>query len=102
VTRIEVAPLGAVFELDPTETLIEAAWRAGYYWPTVCGGRGECGVCRCEIVAGAASAAPMEPRESRLLTALGAAKAGKTIRLACQLKAAGNLKVLRPGMRKKD
>jgi 2Fe-2S ferredoxin len=33
------------------ETLMAAALRAGYRWPTVCGGLAECGACAVRIAA---------------------------------------------------
>ena len=48
---VRVEPIGVTFRLAEGETLIQAAWRQGYDWPTVCGGRAECTACHVLIEA---------------------------------------------------
>jgi ferredoxin, 2Fe-2S len=43
--RIRVEPLGVTFELEAGETLMAAATRAGYVWPTICKGSAQCNRC---------------------------------------------------------
>ena len=38
---IRVEPSGIEINANPDETIMEAAIRAGYKWPTVCGGDGQ-------------------------------------------------------------
>jgi 2Fe-2S ferredoxin len=45
MATVTVEPLGVEFDTRPDETLMEAAHRAGLYWPTVCGGNGYCNRC---------------------------------------------------------
>ena len=49
VVHVTVEPLGAVLDVRPGETLIQAAWRHGYRWPTICGGGAACGLCYIEL-----------------------------------------------------
>ena len=73
-------------EVDPGESLLEAAWRAGLDWPTLCYGQAECGVCRVEIVSGHALVAPMSDEERQALRArLAPSQGGPDVRLACRL-----------------
>ncbi len=73
------------------ETLMAAAERSGYRWPTVCGGLAECGTCAVRIVGAAPDGLPppAAPEADRLAT-LPDRKlhpdAG--FRLACQLRPA--------------
>ncbi|CUU58962.1 2Fe-2S iron-sulfur cluster binding domain-containing protein [Parafrankia irregularis] len=50
---VRVEPLGVELTVESGETIIEAAWRLGYHWPTTCHGQGACTVCRLEVVRGA-------------------------------------------------
>ena len=43
--RVVVRPSGSTFEAEPGETIMAAALRNGYWWPTTCNGRAECAVC---------------------------------------------------------
>ena len=40
---VRVEPAGVDIPVDDGETLMAAAVRAGYRWPTVCGGQAQCG-----------------------------------------------------------
>jgi ferredoxin len=42
---VRVEPAGIELDVAPGETVMAAAVRSGYRWPTVCGGLAECGVC---------------------------------------------------------
>ena len=48
--RVRVDPSGIWLDVHDGETLMVAARRAGYRWPTICGGQADCGVCAVEIV----------------------------------------------------
>ena len=47
---VRVEPRGIDIEAEEGETIMAAALRAGYHWPTVCNGQGTCRVCRVEVV----------------------------------------------------
>ena len=60
---VHVEPIGVDLELAPGETIIEAAWRYGYHWPTVCYGQAECTVCHVEVQSGAEHLTPVDDEE---------------------------------------
>ena len=94
---VRVEPIGIDLEVMPGETVMQAAERRGYYWPTVCGGVTECGACRCEVQSGAELAGSAEGREIQVLRGIGLS-AGR-FRLACCLVPVGPLVVLKVGVR---
>ena len=99
---VHVGPIDVTFKLGPDETLIAAAWREGYYWPTVCGGRGECTACHVIIEDGAANAVPPERIEDLVLAPVIARRDPRlTIRLACQLKVRGPVRVRKKAVRRR-
>jgi len=84
VVTVRVEPAGIELDVAPGETVMAAATRNGYVWPTVCGGRAECGVCVLKVLA-SNGLPPPEPLEAARLGALPLA-AGTEWRLACQLR----------------
>lgn len=82
--RIE--PLGEVVTVDPGESLLDAAWRAGLDWPTTCYGQAECGACRVEVVSGHVHVIPASDEErDALRTRIAPSQAGRNVRLACRI-----------------
>jgi 2Fe-2S ferredoxin len=94
---ITVEPDRIVLALAPGETLIEAAWRLGYVWPTTCYGQAECTACHVEIVDGGEHASPVQDDEAAALAVLGARR--QSVRLACRLKFNGDAVVRKRGVR---
>ena len=43
--KITIQPLNRTIEAQEGETIMEAAWADGLYWPTTCGGQGICTSC---------------------------------------------------------
>lgn len=99
---VRVEPLGDHVEVLPGETLIEAAWRSGYYWPTVCGGRAECTSCVTRLLAGGADARSPDQRESGQLERVRR-RTGDLgpIRLACCFRPVGDVVVEKKGVRRR-
>lgn len=97
MTIARVEPLGIALEMNAGETVMQAAERAGYYWPTVCGGVAECGACLCEVRDGGERADVPTERELRVLKEIGAE--GGQSRLACCLEAKGSITVFKEGVR---
>ncbi|HXW35717.1 MAG TPA: 2Fe-2S iron-sulfur cluster-binding protein [Acidimicrobiales bacterium] len=94
---VRVEPEAIVLTVEPGETLIEAAWRLGYVWPTTCYGQAECTACHVEIITGEEHASAVGDDEAAALTLLG--KSGRRWRLACRLKLAGDAVVRKRGVR---
>jgi chlorosome envelope protein X len=97
---IRVEPAGVELVLEDGETLFLAAGRAGYKWPTICGGQGTCRTCFVRIQEGAENCSPMEPLETEAIHALRQPLDGST-RLACQLRTTGPVTVTKRGVRRR-
>ncbi len=96
MTRVRVEPLGADLEPEPGESVIEAAWRLGYQWPTTCWGQAECMLCRVDVIAGEEATVPQgADEELALRTRLPASAQRPGLRLACRLQVRGDGVVLR-------
>lgn len=98
ITRVE--PLGVDLDVEEGETIMEAALRHGYRWPTICGGNASCGACCLKILRGAQYCSPPLARELERLAAIGMPSgADGSRRLACELKVEGPIVVHMPGVR---
>jgi 2Fe-2S ferredoxin len=97
---VHVEPLGVEFEVEPGETIIEAAWRLGYDWPTRCYGMAECTYCAVEVVGGGQNLSPVEEEEKGVLehrmTSFGPDLT--RFRLACRAQPTGEVTVRREGV----
>ncbi|MCU0259818.1 MAG: (2Fe-2S)-binding protein [Ilumatobacteraceae bacterium] len=97
---VRVEPLGVTFHLAPGETLMTAAQRAGYWWPTICKGSAQCNRCAVQVIDGAG----LEPRSAVELAGLRAVRwlsgqEDERDRLACQLTASGPATVFKRGVK---
>jgi 2Fe-2S ferredoxin len=97
MTLVRVDPNGIVLDVRADESLIEAAWRLGYEWPTTCYGQAECTTCAFELIDGADHASPVGPDEAAALGALGAGR--RALRLACRVRFHGDAVVRKRGVR---
>jgi ferredoxin len=61
---IQVEPTGISFETYADETIMAAAIRNGYTWPTNCGGQGTCKTCVFMILEGEDNLTEIEPWEA--------------------------------------
>ena len=79
---------------------MEAATAAGYYWPTVCGGKGTCRTCYATVLSDGASLSPIGAWEAEGLASLGlpGTQTG-AVRLACQAQVRGAVTVRKSGVR---
>jgi 2Fe-2S ferredoxin len=84
VVTVRVEPDGIELDVALGETVMAAAVRSGWVWPTVCGGLAECGVCVLKVLASGALPSPA-PLEQGRLDALPLARRAEW-RLACQLR----------------
>jgi ferredoxin len=95
---VRVEPGGHEILVNAGESLLDAALRQGYRWPTLCNGAGECTICFVKMLAGADNVAPAEPAERDRLDECG--RTDPDLRLACQLEVSGPITVLKRGLRK--
>lgn len=97
--RVTVQPQGHVFEAYVGETIMDAARRNGFHWPTTCGGNAECTTCACVVLTDRAALAPMGRAERfALADARGKAVLDTPTRLACQALVVADLTVRKPGV----
>ena len=71
-------------------TVLEASWLLGSPHASVGGGRGRCSTCRVRVAGAGSSLPPPGPEEARVLARVGAPS---DIRLACQLRPTGAVRV---------
>ncbi len=96
---VTVQPAGYRIELSTGETIMGGARARGYYWPTTCGGKGECTTCACLVLAGEANLSPMSRFESySLVEGRGRLILKTAVRLACQARVQGDVEVQRAGV----
>jgi adenylate cyclase len=84
-------PSGRVVEIEPGLSVLEASRVAGIPHASVCGGRGRCSTCRIRVIGAPAALPPPAEDERKVLERVGA---GPSVRLACQLRPLGDLKVM--------
>ncbi len=96
-----ILPSQLRIEAKNGETLMEAAWRHGLYWPTTCGGQGICTSCLCVVESGQENLEAASRSERKTLVAeLGERAQGNgRLRLACQARVRGNVTVTKRGVR---
>ncbi len=96
---LRVDPAGFAIEVRAAESLMAAAVRLGYYWPTTCGGEGRCTTCAVEVIDGAERLSPIGRSErAALLEGRGAGALKTGLRLACQALAVGDVIVRKIGV----
>jgi ferredoxin len=94
VLSVRVLPADAVVEVAPGESLMAAAQRQGWFWPTVCGGDCDCGTCWVVVEEGAEHGSAVEAAE-RATLAKGMKANEPRARLACQIEVSGPMVVTR-------
>jgi len=105
MTQIRILPLDVVVEAERDETVMGAAQRAGYYWPTTCGGEGRCTTCACEVIEGSSLLTEMGRGEQKsLVYERGEGVLRTPTWLACQARVLGEggVVVRKPGVRRPD
>jgi 2Fe-2S ferredoxin len=88
------------FAVNDGESIMAAAQRCGWRWPTVCHGQGECTACWFAVLAGAANLDAPRPHELETLQLLPSLlRATGTTRLACQTTVRGDVVIRKRGVR---
>jgi adenylate cyclase len=83
-------PSGRVVRIVRGVSVLEASRMAGIPHASVCGGRGRCSTCRVKVAGPDEAIPPPAPEEVTVLQRVGAAP---DVRLACQLRPRGDLRV---------
>src|SRR5262245_53883275 len=92
MAKIVCLPDKREFELSPGETVLEGALRAGIPHAHACGGHAKCSTCRIWILEGLERCEQRSENEKALSMKLGF---GPEVRLACQTRLSGNVKLRR-------
>jgi 2Fe-2S ferredoxin len=88
---VRVEPAGVELDVEAGETVLEAAWRLGYTWPTTCFGQAECMVCFVKVIGGEQHTEPPGSDELFQMGALLPRRLrGPLVRLACRLRVTGS------------
>ena len=101
VCVVRVEPANITIRVKPNESLMAAAERQGYHWPTICHGQAVCTAC-CIVLEGNAEAfEPPTPLEKQGLQLLAGRSfyEGKVVRLACQAHPITDTSVTKRGVR---
>jgi 2Fe-2S ferredoxin len=101
--KVQVDPKPGIIDVVEDETVMGAAERLGYQWPTLCGGNGECRVCVMEVVAGASGlSVPDELEETAIQSTFGSLRRrGRQLRQACRARVVGDgVTVFKRGVRR--
>ena len=100
MARVTVEPSGIEFTAAEGETIMDAAKAAGYWWPTSCGGKGECTTCAGLVVQGIQHLSAMgRYEESNLVRQRGRAVLQTPTRPCCQARVHGDVTVPKPGVK---
>jgi len=87
---VTVLPGDLQIEVEPGESLAQAAWRQGYHWPTTCWGEMECMVCAVLVLSGEAAVEPASAEEEAAIRErLPRFRQQPGTRLACRLVVTG-------------
>lgn len=99
--RVRVLPLDVELSVLPGESMMSAAQRQGYFWPTRCRGQALCTACLFEVVSGGEGFDPIEPLEQEALDSLTAfqAKRAGQLRLGCQARPRAAAAVFKRGVK---
>ena len=90
--KVTSLPDNVDIEVTPGETLLEAALRSGIPWAHACGGRARCSTCRVWILDDIEICPPRTADEATIADRL---RLTNEVRLACQLRPNGQLRVRR-------
>jgi 2Fe-2S ferredoxin len=89
---VEFQPMNRQVATSPNTTLLATALKARIPIRHDCGGHGQCGTCRVQVIRGSNSLSPFTPPEQKLLSNL----LTQNWRLACQVKTSGPIAVTVP------
>lgn len=98
---IVVEPSGVSFDIEDDETIMAAAIRNGFTWPTICGGQGTCKTCVFLTLEGESNLKAAETWEADALATIAGTlpNQGEGYRLACQAKTTGDVRLRKIGVR---
>ena len=98
---VHVEPADVDIPVEDDESILHAAERQGYRWPTVCHGQAICTTCFFEVTGGGDNMEPPGPIEEAALSTFAGKDLyeGREIRLACQVRVRGAVAARKLGVR---
>jgi 2Fe-2S ferredoxin len=98
---VRVVPGGPEFTVIIGESIMTAAERHGFRWPTVCHGNGDCLACRVRVLEGAGHLSEASEGETQRLEPIRQRQRSLVgeWRLACQARVLGDVVVEKRGVR---
>ncbi|WP_443201903.1 2Fe-2S iron-sulfur cluster-binding protein [Saccharopolyspora sp. 5N708] len=99
--RVRVLPLDVELTVRAGESVMAAAQRQGYFWPTRCRGQALCTACLFEVMSDSEDFDPAESLEQEALESLREfqEKRGRRLRLGCQARPRAPGTVFKRGMK---
>src|SRR6476646_2385987 len=101
---VHIQPASVDITVEDGETILHAAERLGYHWPTVCHGQAICTTCSFEVVEGSENLNGRGPLEAAALAEYldDPYYEGREIRLACQSLVHGRVTGFKRGVREQS
>jgi 2Fe-2S ferredoxin len=98
---VRVLPEDVELTVHSGESVMTAAQRHGYFWPTRCRGQALCTACLFEVVSEGEGFEEIEPLEREALETLSAFQARRAgqLRLGCQARPRAAVTVFKRGMK---
>ena len=102
--KVRVLPLDIELTVRPGESMMAAAQRQGYFWPTRCQGQAICTACLFEVVSGGEGFEPVRSLETDALEDLSEfqAKRAGQLRLGCQARPRAAATVFKRGVKRAE
>ena len=98
---VSILPAGIEIAVPEGETMMAAARALGFYWPTTCNMEGRCATCVVLVEAGIDHLSPMRATErDGLIEQLGRKALQQPLRMACQTRVLGDVRVRKTGVRR--
>lgn len=95
--KARILPIGVDVAVEPAQSLLAAARRAGLRWPAPCRGVGVCTQCMVQIIEGDDHLVPADAYEAERLAAK---RARSRERLACRVRLTGPVTVQKLGVQR--
>jgi 2Fe-2S ferredoxin len=101
---VRVLPLDVELTVHPGESVMSAAQRQGYFWPTRCRGQALCTTCLFEVLSDGEVFNPIEPLEQETLESISdfLARRPRPLRLGCQARPRAAAEVFKRGVKPAD
>lgn len=97
--RVRIEPSGIELTVPATETIMQTARAAGYFWPNQCDMQCRCSNCFFRIVQGASHFSPMGRAEAATLREQRGRRAlEEPVRLGCQAHVSGDVVIYKIGV----